>query len=199
MTELSDSTSPQARILVVCTGNVCRSPLIERLLQPSLDDAYGAGAVHVSSAGTGALVGAPMDERAAGILERLGGAAEGFVARHLEPRMVADASLVLTATREHRAAAVRLHPRALRHTFTVRELAALLGVVDTGQLPAEPAERIAGVAELAREGRGRLLRQDPDSLDVVDPYRRSDDVYELIGDQVVPAVDVIRTALAPAR
>ncbi|WP_446740540.1 arsenate reductase/protein-tyrosine-phosphatase family protein [Ornithinimicrobium sp. CNJ-824] len=44
------------RILVVCTGNVCRSPLVERLLQQGLDERWGPGAFEVRSAGTGALV-----------------------------------------------------------------------------------------------------------------------------------------------
>lgn len=182
---------PGTRILVVCTGNVCRSPLIERLLQAALDDAFEPGAVDVGSAGTGALVGAPMDERAARVLQDLGGNAEDFIARRLEPRLVANASLVLTATREHRAAVVRLHPRALCHTFTVRELAALLSVADAGKLPADPAARVAALAGLARQARGRLPRQNLESLDIVDPYRRTDDVYALMRAQVAPSVRVI--------
>ncbi len=138
-----------------------------------------------------------MDERAAQILSDLGGDADGFVARHLEPRMVAEGSLVLTATREHRAAAVRLHPPAMRHTFTILELAALLGAVDTASLTLDPTGRIAGLAQLAREGRGRLAGQGLESIDIVDPFRRPDDVYELMREQIAPAIDIIRAALTP--
>ncbi|GMA87571.1 hypothetical protein GCM10025868_28210 [Angustibacter aerolatus] len=53
--------SAPARVLVVCTGNVCRSPLVERLLRQRL----GTDAVDVSSAGTQALVGEPMTDPAA--------------------------------------------------------------------------------------------------------------------------------------
>src|SRR5450759_4050488 len=49
----------EARILIVCTGNICRSPFIERLLQHELDspgNGFEQGII-VRSAGTGALVG----------------------------------------------------------------------------------------------------------------------------------------------
>lgn len=188
---------PGARILVVCTGNVCRSPLVERLLRPALDQAFGPGGVAVDSAGTGALVDAPMDERAAGVLRDLGGDPTGFVARQVSEPMVAGASLVLTATRAHRAAVVRLHPRALRYAFTVRELAVLVGQVDPLLLPGDPAERVTAVAELARGQRGTLARYDPEELDVVDPFRQADQVYARMREQVAPAVDALRRVLAP--
>ena len=54
------------RVLVVCVGNVCRSPLGERLLAARLGDGF-----EVTSAGVGALVGEPMDPEAAAHLERL--------------------------------------------------------------------------------------------------------------------------------
>lgn len=54
-------------VLVVCTGNVCRSPFLQLALQRELDAHRPDGAVGitVTSAGTGALAGQPMDERAA--------------------------------------------------------------------------------------------------------------------------------------
>ena len=50
-------------VLVVCLGNVCRSPLAERVLRLRLAELPDgpAGTVRVSSAGIRALVGAPMD------------------------------------------------------------------------------------------------------------------------------------------
>ena len=51
-------------VLFVCTGNVCRSPAAERLLRRDLDEMAGGfgglSGVHISSAGTGALVGEPI-------------------------------------------------------------------------------------------------------------------------------------------
>ena len=89
--------SRAAHVLVVCTGNVCRSPYVHRLLVAEL----GAG-VRVASAGTGALEGYPMDRRAAERLRRAGGDPEGFVARQVDEEILDGADLVLTATRAHR-------------------------------------------------------------------------------------------------
>ena len=61
------------RVLFVCVGNVCRSPLGELLLAPLLPDGF-----EVSSAGVGALVGQPMAPEAATHLEAAGLSAGGF-------------------------------------------------------------------------------------------------------------------------
>jgi len=67
------------RVLFVCIGNVCRSPLGERLLAARLH----AEAFEVSSAGVAAMVGSPMTPEAAVHLESYGGSADGFVARQM--------------------------------------------------------------------------------------------------------------------
>ena len=114
------------RILVVCEGNVCRSPLAERLLARRLPEAA------VSSAGTRAPVGAAMHPLTAAQLTRLGGDATGFAARALTQEDVVAADLVLTATKAVRAAVVEVEPRALRRTFTLLEFAALLDRAPSG-------------------------------------------------------------------
>jgi protein-tyrosine phosphatase len=50
------------RILVVCTGNICRSPLAEAMLRLQLQAGGIGQATQVQSAGTRALVGKPVDE-----------------------------------------------------------------------------------------------------------------------------------------
>ena len=180
----------EGTILVVCTGNVCRSPLVERVLQGALDERYGAGALRVRSAGTGALVDHPMDERAAAVLARFGGRADGFVARRLAEPMVAGAELVLTATREHRARVVRLHPRALKRTFTVRELADIVARLADDELPTatDPVERVRQLVQVAVRHRGLHQPADPADHDVVDPYRRDDAVYDRMHDELASAL-----------
>lgn len=176
-------------ILMVCTGNVCRSPLLERLVQPALDRRFGAGAVQVRSAGTLGLAGQPMDERAAAVLRSLGGDPAGFVARRLTEPMVASAALVLTATRDHRAQVSRMHPRAMKRTFTFRELAHILSHLPDEELPGtdDPQERIAALARLATAHRGRHRPASADDLDVTDPFRREDEVYDVMREQVQAA------------
>lgn len=186
-------------ILVVCTGNVCRSPLIERYLQREMDAAYGPGTVEVRSAGTGALADHAMDERSAAILTDLGGDPSGFLGRRLTPAMLRDTPLVITATRDHRAAVVKMHPKALRTAFTLRELAHLGAQMDTSALPADPAERLAAVAREGVALRGTNARLAPEDLDVVDPYRRSDETYALMRAQLEPALAQVASVLAPPR
>ncbi len=168
------------RVLVVCVGNVCRSPLGERLLAARLGDGF-----EVSSAGVGALVGEPMDHEAAAHLARLGGSAEGFAARQLTEAVVRGSDLVLTATKEVRARVLQESPVALRRTFTLRELAALVDVVGAHDDPA------ALVAAAGRE-RSRAAIED---YDVADPYRRGEDAHALAAAQVDEAVTRIVAGL----
>src|SRR6476619_730650 len=84
-------------ILTVCTGNVCRSPAVERLLARDLGPTVG-----VSSAGTHALVGQPIAQPMARLLRDNGIEAQAFTARRLTETLVKDADLVLTLTRAQR-------------------------------------------------------------------------------------------------
>ena len=187
-----------ARILVVCTGNVCRSPYLERALQHELDRSWGPGHVEVRSAGTGALAGRPMEAQARALLVSAGYAADGFVARQVTADLVAGADLVLTATRAHRARVLPLHPAATRRVFTVREFADLVGQVPEGQLD-EPSASARGhvrrVVQLVGEQRGVRPPLSDELADVVDPYRRDDAVFEEMARQVSAALPAVVRAL----
>ncbi|MEU8587049.1 hypothetical protein AB0C59_08610 [Streptomyces sp. NPDC048664] len=110
------------RVLFVCTGNVHRSVLAERLLAARLP---AGSAVRAESAGTLAHRRPGMESGTRAVLERLGGDGHGFSARPLTGRLVAEASLVLGLAREHREAAVRLAPAAMRRCFTLKEFVRL--------------------------------------------------------------------------
>src|SRR5215204_6047632 len=77
-------------ILTVCTGNVCRSPAVERLLASKLGPT-----VEVASAGTHALVGHPISEPMAALLSGSGIEDQPFAARRLSEEMLKGADLVL--------------------------------------------------------------------------------------------------------
>jgi protein-tyrosine phosphatase len=72
-----------ATILAVCTGNICRSPAVEHLLAHQLGPT-----VSVSSAGTHALVGHPISEPMAALLQRVGVEPQPFEARRLSEHML---------------------------------------------------------------------------------------------------------------
>ena len=90
------------RILLVCTGNICRSPLAEALLTHALRE-RGATDVGVTSAGTGAWDGAPASEGAYLVGLERGLDLSGHRARLLTREVVEQSDLVLTMARHHRA------------------------------------------------------------------------------------------------
>ncbi len=167
-----ESSAVPFQLLVVCTGNVCRSPAAERLLARALGPS-----VLVHSAGTYALAGEPMTAPMARLVEEAGCAAGGFRARQLTEGLVRSADLILTATRDHRSAVVELLPSAVRRTFTLRELARLLTGAELSGLPAAPmAERLAAALPHAVAQRGRI-QVSPEDDAVIDPFRAPAQVY----------------------
>lgn len=199
-------------ILTVCTGNICRSPLGEQLLAQQLADLVD---VRVASAGTGALVGHGMPDQSLVIARSLGVVdPESHVSRQLTPELLDESDVVFAMAREHRRAIVELNPRVSKRVFTLREFARLADATSDddlraefapgpfgGDVPSSPVERLrAGVAAVAA-GRGMLPPlADPLGDDVVDPYRRSQDVYDQSTREIVPAVasivSLLRRALA---
>jgi len=157
------------RVLHVCTGNICRSPMAEHLMRSGLAE-RGLEGFEVSSAGTHGLVGEPMFQHAGAVLTKRGIAHDAFQARRLVADLVAEADLVLTSTRDHRAAAVTLVPRAASKTFTLREFDRLLSVVDPTDLPADPVERARALVPAAARQRGLVRPDKPTDDDVTDPY-----------------------------
>jgi protein-tyrosine phosphatase len=96
------------RILIVCVGNICRSPTAEYLFRHHLSSA-GAS---IESAGLGALVGKPMDPQSLTILGEHGVDGSEHCARQISSSMLRDADLVLAMEREHVASLMRMTPEA---------------------------------------------------------------------------------------
>ncbi len=81
-------------ILIICTGNICRSPMAEGLLRHILDVRAVKG-VHIRSAGTHALDGRPAEPHAVEAVRELGVDITAHTARSLDREMVSAADLVL--------------------------------------------------------------------------------------------------------
>jgi len=180
------------RVLVVCTANQCRSPAIERLLGRVLVGGPPAR-FDVASAGTQADPGLPVHPLTASALGRRGVGVEGHAAQRLSRDQVDGADLVLTATREHRAAVVALQPMAAGRCFTLGEFARLApAVVDLGVL--NPPELVAGAAVL----RPRLAPSEPAADDLPDPVHGGEDAHEAMVAAVQRHVGVVSGALLTA-
>lgn len=178
-------------ILCVCTGNVCRSPVAERLLAHRLGPE-----VHVTSAGTLGLAGRSIEPEMVAQLAAADVPEAEFVARRLTPADVRGADLVLGLGREHRSEAVELVPAAVRRAFTLLEFARLLEDVAPDELPdGTVADRLRAAVPLVAARRRRVDSVDLD--DVVDPYRRNQQAYDTSFSAIRTAVDVIADRVVP--
>lgn len=184
------AAGPPFPLLVVCTGNICRSPAAELLLRAGLGEDAG---VAVSSAGLAARAGEPVAPPMARLLAARGVDPGGFVARQLQPAELRSTGLVLTMTAAQRSAVVSRAPAAVRRTFTLLEFAELARLA--GELPGErhAADRLAAL--VAEAPRLRALRTGPREDDVEDPYGRSDDVFGAVFTRTEAAVDVLLDVL----
>ncbi|PMC74442.1 low molecular weight protein-tyrosine-phosphatase [Brachybacterium sp. UMB0905] len=90
------------RIITVCTGNICRSPMAEYALRAALADAGLDEQVEVESVGVSEWeVGNPVDPRAGALLERHGIDASAHRARAMDAEDLRAADLVLALDHDH--------------------------------------------------------------------------------------------------
>ncbi len=199
-------TTTPFEVLVVCTGNVCRSPFAAGLLRNALGRVTPgwpqAGTLLVESAGTRALVGEPMPESMQRLAELAGAPDPLHLARQLTPSILEPAGLVLAVSREHRGEIVRMLPRVSRPTFALTEFARLLAdLAFTGEFRIQPEREAADslrllVAAVASRRGFTPPPADPAVDDIVDPYGRSDAVYEESAQQIAEAVDTVSASLS---
>jgi protein-tyrosine-phosphatase len=186
----ADQASPDAfTILLVCTGNICRSALAERLGRAYLDEVLGerAGLIRLHSAGTGAVVGSSMHPDSALVLQGFGGEVGDFTARQLQPEHAARADLILAMTRRHRRDVLQVAPRALARTFTLREAAGVLTLLgdvepDGGDLPSRARDLVREMAT----ARSRHTSSDGD--DILDPIHLPVEAHQEAGELIAAAL-----------
>ncbi len=151
------------RILAVCTGNICRSPMAAALLR--------AGApvvgldVQVASAGVIAS-GHPADPHAVSVMADRGIDLSGHRSHRLETVDLDAADLVLTMAQEHIVEIGARHPESLGKTFTIKELVRRASLTGPKALDQPLGEYLAPLDSYLR--RQEVLRRDP-SDDVADP------------------------------
>ena len=200
---MSDDEVSRPTILFVCTGNVCRSPYMELRLRGML--AASADAVPaIASAGTRALEGAGLAAPLAHRLGELGIDTAGFRARALQPQLLESASLIVTATRDHRQEVVRLQHDAAERTFTLGQLARLLEAAS--EPPAEstvgaprseiPEATVSRLIATALAARGLAPAGGADD-DIEDPWRRSRRTYRRVADRIDALLAPLADALSP--
>jgi protein-tyrosine-phosphatase len=180
----------QFRVLFVCTGNICRSALAERVAKAYLEAAVGdeATELRLESAGTRAMVGSGVHEHSSAVLTALGGDPTEFAARQLTDELAVGADLTLALTRDHRRSVLRRNPRGLSRTFTLLEAADLAALVPA-DAPLPGASFADRCRSLVREMAVARARRAGDARDdIPDPISESLAFHEEVGDAIAQGV-----------
>lgn len=144
-------TAQPKRLLFVCTGNTCRSPMAEYFF---LRLAHEAGlAWSVSSAGTQAPVGAPLSPGASAVFAARGIGPVAHRARRVDKTLLDAADVVYVMERAHRDDLLAHFPEAGTKIFVLREAAGLspVDVVDPAGADAAAYQSCAAAIEEALE------------------------------------------------
>ncbi|MDA3887641.1 MAG: low molecular weight phosphotyrosine protein phosphatase [Allgaiera sp.] len=137
-------------ILVVCVGNICRSPVGERVLQAGLPGC------RVGSAGLGAVVGSGADPKSAAAAAARGIDLEGHVARQFTAQLAGDYELILTMEPGHRDDIQRRYPQLSGRVMLFDQWGARAGIPDPHGRPAEAHEQ--AVAQILEAAEGWISR-----------------------------------------
>ncbi len=168
---------------MVCTGNICRSPMAEVLLAARLRDA-GVDA-HVHSAG---MVEDGRRATAFGmaVMAKRGFDTSAHRSRRLRPELVATADLILGMARDHVREVVAARPDAWPRTFTLKEIVRL----GEERGPRGPGQPVADWFAALHAGRRMAdLLGGSDADDVADPIGRSRRFYERTAAEIESLID----------
>jgi protein-tyrosine phosphatase len=102
-------------LLVICVGNICRSPMAEALFRQRLT----APGVQVSSAGIHAMLSSPMDPLAQEVLKSHEVPAHRHRARQVERQMLHEAELILLMEHNQLQSVLNLAPEVRGKTFLI--------------------------------------------------------------------------------
>jgi protein-tyrosine phosphatase len=158
-------------ILFVCEGNICRSPVGERVLAAFLGDR-----AVVSSAGTRAVRRSPISSPMAALLAEKDIDPSGFAARQLNYDILDESDLILTMTRWQKSWVLDENPGVLKRTFTLREFARIARGIDMQRLVPLHSDFTAYIG-LAEQQRGRFRAEFLADDEIDDPYGRATNFY----------------------
>ncbi len=196
------------KLLFVCTGNTCRSPMAAAMGKEHLKNADSVmeGKVRVDSAGISALEGAAATSHARTVMEEKGLDIEAHQARRVSAELLAEADLVLTMTFKHKRVLLERFaeevPRLRGRVFTLKEYVRRpAGGKEEARDAARYLESLykkrAQLAEqlLEVEREIELYEEKAKELEVADPMGGTEEDYRQTAKEIEAAVRKLKKSL----
>lgn len=179
-------------VLVVCTANLCRSPIAEALLVDELERA--AVSATVRSAGVGASVGLRPPDAVIEMMEGRGLDLGEHLSRRVTIADIEAADVVVAMERAHVREMVVILPGAFGRIFTLKEIVRRAGAVGARA----PGEHLSDWIERLNSGRraSALLGSDPED-DVSDPMGGTPEQLRRAADEIAGLVAGLVAVMFP--
>lgn len=170
-------------VLMVCTGNLCRSPMAEAVFRHAV--ASRGCDIEVASSGTWAYWGNPATDEAVDVLRPKGIDLSGHQSRGMDPKELEHADLIIGMTSVHRREILQVAPEVDPKLILMKELVEL---AIEGDLPGSSAARLERLLVAPRPKWRR-------ALDLDDPIGKPITAYEKTVTQIEMGVEVLVTSL----
>ena len=109
-------------ILLVCTGNTCRSAMAGGLFEKAIDD-DGVGCININTAGINVYMPTPASDNAVKVMEEMGIDLSDHMSKQVTKEDIDEADLVLVMTLSHRNTLIDLYPQYSDKIYTFPEFA----------------------------------------------------------------------------
>ena len=181
------------KVLFVCTGNICRSPMGELMFPLFFHDT----SIIADSAGTHGLINSPIDPSSATLMARDGIDASQFRSKRLTPQIALSNDLILCFTEHQRKKIVTLAPRVRTRTYLLNDFANLCKYFEQNNLL--KSDTIEDRMNEVMYNSSMVRHMVPTATDIEDPYRKDFQAFQTAHDQIGYAIADIASALETTR